>query len=183
MAFCLTLLVAQLTGGGFNVWGDVGCENPDLQVFAPSSVAYAVARPAFAAAQQTPVRVWPGQSRVALAVESVASVGRVTLLAVGAFTHSYDQNQRLVDLAIVATDAATQTVYVDVPASPVCFPGQYRAFLVSGTGVHAVSSLALHVEVVAAPATLAQQDDPFGALVEDDDDLGATVDELYSAFQ
>jgi hypothetical protein len=55
------------------------------------------------------------------------------LLAVTAFTHSYDQNQRYVPLQI--TQLSENKVVVNIPEFPVIFAGHYQMFLTSTEGI------------------------------------------------
>lgn len=125
-----------VVGGGFNQYGDVGCENPNLRIFSPS----------YFDSQNRP-SVESDIDQIALSQSTIiieykgprlhAKKG-VALLAAQAFTHSYGQNQRYVRLDIVKlTD---RYVSVAVPSSPVLLlPGPYHLFLLSEEGTPSIS--------------------------------------------
>ena len=67
-----------------------------------------------------------------------ASVAKVTLLRLGAATHTYDQAQRFISLGF--TDGPG-TITADAPANGnLAPPGYYMLFLISNTGVPSVAS-------------------------------------------
>ena len=67
-----------------------------------------------------------------------ASVAKVTLLRLGAATHTYDQAQRFVSLTFTTGPG---TITADAPASGnLAPPGYYMLFLISNTGVPSVAS-------------------------------------------
>eukprot|EP00455_Lapot_gusevi_P042681 TRINITY_DN5097_c0_g1_i3.p1 TRINITY_DN5097_c0_g1~~TRINITY_DN5097_c0_g1_i3.p1 ORF type:complete len:595 (-),score=209.04 TRINITY_DN5097_c0_g1_i3:89-1837(-) len=141
---------AILVGGGFNQMGDVGCENPSLQIFRPSYLFTNTQRPAFAS--QEPFVVAVGQTRVSrrlgapIKLHPTRGVG---LLAASSFTHAYDHAQRYVPVVYrVVEDSNGMSVEFDVPPSPMAYPGQYRLFLVSADGV---PSHGIATSIVPAP--------------------------------
>lgn len=143
-----------MIGGGFNQYGDVGCEEPTLHVFRPSYLSRGP-RPAFAASSAAtssssgdgkPFIIAAGAKSLdlgALAPGTVLDPRRgVALITPSAFTHSYDQRQRHILLTIVRQ---SPTLVVDVPSSPMLFPGHYLLFLISDKGVPC--GQAIHVAV------------------------------------
>jgi hypothetical protein len=76
-------------------------------------------------------------------------VASVSLLAVQAFTHSYGENQRHIELPIVQVNGMDVTV--SIPASPITITGHYQLFVISATRT---PSIGYHIVVVsAAPST------------------------------
>jgi hypothetical protein len=143
-----------LIGGGFNQFGDVGCEEPTMHVFRPSYLSRGP-RPAFAptsaavttaAGDGKPFVIAVGATSLdlgALASGTVLHPTRgVALITPSAFTHSYDHRQRHIPLTIVRQ---SPTLVVNVPSSPMLFPGHYLLFLISDKGVPCEQ--AVHVAV------------------------------------
>jgi hypothetical protein len=140
-----------LVGGGFNWRGDVGCENPNLRLFYPSYLAQG-ARPILldVTNSSAPLILQAGDTlSLRFSGARLHPTKGVALLAVNAFTHSYCHNQRYVRLH--ATSLASSSVTLEVPDVPILIPGQHFLFLISEDGV---PSIARHVEVIAAPATV-----------------------------
>jgi hypothetical protein len=83
-----------LVGGGFNQFGDVGCENDNVRVFAPSYLSGG-GRPAISGNLVDPLVFFAGARGVAINYDGseLHPYKGVALLAVQAFTHSYGQNQ------------------------------------------------------------------------------------------
>ena len=133
-----------MLGSGFNQFGDVGCENPNLRLFYPSYL-FKGPRPALDPAfidafQGQPLLLHPGQQQLHLPLAAppvpLHATKGVALLAVQDFTHSYGENQRYVVLPI--SSFAGGLVTVSVPSSPIVFDGQYLLFLLSADGVPSV---------------------------------------------
>ena len=133
-----------MLGSGFNQFGDVGCENPNVRLFSPSYL-FRGPRPALAPACVASLRggqglvVRPGQRELRLPLDtartphvSLHKTRGVALLAVQDFTHSYGENQRYVTLSVRAVSA--EVVVVSLPDSPILFDGLYQLFLVSEQG-------------------------------------------------
>jgi hypothetical protein len=127
-----------LVAGGFNQLGDVGCENPNLRLFRPSYLSQGP-QPRLTGAATAELLLHPGDAAVSIPYDGSALHPEkgAALVAVQAFTHSYGQNQRYVRLPI--RNCTASAVVVDVPPSPIVFPGQYHLFLVSREGVPSVS--------------------------------------------
>ena len=131
-----------VVGGGFNQYGDVGCENPNLRIFNPSYYD-PEHRPSLISSVD---RFVLGQNDVMLKFEGVTgldSIRGVALLAAQAFTHSYGQNQRYVKMEI--TSLTSTSVTFNVPNSPVLLTGPHHLFLLSDQGVPSVASPVLVV--------------------------------------
>ena len=134
-----------MLGSGYNQFGDVGCENPNVRLFSPSYL-FRGPRPALAQSLTVGLQgqgqylvVSPGQQELRLALDTTATAvplhktRGVALLAVQDFTHSYGENQRYIALPVKSV--STEAVVVSVPASPVVFDGLYQLFLLSELGV------------------------------------------------
>jgi len=133
-----------VVGGGFNQYGDVGCENPNLRIFTPSYYD-ATNRPTLTSTSRLE-RIILGQTDVTLTYEGrrrLDPTRGVALLAAQAFTHSYGQNQRYVRMEI--TSLSDSSVTFDVPDSPVLLTGPYHLFLLNEDGVPSVASSILVV--------------------------------------
>lgn len=132
-----------ILGGGFNQFGDVGCENPNIRMFRPSYLFHGprpVISPAFLnQLSGEPFIVKVGQLQVRIPLDApitLHSTKGVALLAVQDFTHSYGENQRYIPLPIL--DVSEVEVLVSVPDQPVVFDGMYHLFLLSDNGVPSV---------------------------------------------
>jgi hypothetical protein len=91
-----------------------------------------------------------GQS-VTIATADAATLRDVSLIRAGATTHSFNTNQRLVDLPITARDGAG--VQVQVTDEPnLAPPGWYMLFLTNTTGVPSVANW-IHLATAPAAAT------------------------------
>ena len=135
-----------VVGGGFNQYGDVGCENPNIRRFYPSYMGVAT-KPSFAS--NSKLTLFPGNTSIEIDFNGpeLDSDRGAALLAVQAFTHSYGQNQRYVRLTIISQttrNGSGRTVAVDVPGIPEVLPGHYHLFLLSKDGI---PSEGIHTEV------------------------------------
>jgi hypothetical protein len=75
-----------------------------------------------------------------------AHISKVTLLALGSVTHSFDQNQRLVTLGFTR---GSGVLTVNAPTSNnVAPPGYYQLFIVNDAGVPSVGRM---VRITAVP--------------------------------
>jgi hypothetical protein len=135
----LSLLLSDgrvLVGGGIWRNGDIGCERDDLRIYNPPYFNRGP-RPALVQPQGA-IAMTYGGAELALPFTGPAprAAGGVVLMALGAFTHAFDQNQRAVALRARVTD---QTVYVRPPDDPQVAPeGDYMLYLVSDLGVPSV---------------------------------------------
>lgn len=114
----------------------IGCERPELRIFSPPYL-FKGPRPVIANA---PTQVAAGQNfTVKFNGPKLKSNGGVVLMALGAFTHGFDQNQRIVPLTVVTQSNGAITV-----ASPqdnfIAPEGEYNLFLISDAGVPSVAS-------------------------------------------
>merc|ERR1711871_514126 len=137
-----------MLGGGFNQFGDVGCENPNLRLFFPPYLHDLSTRPVLKYDQNwpadKPLTFFPGQNSVRLLYNGSASLHKtkgVALLAVQAFTHSYGQNHRYVQMTNIAErdiGDGMKEVTFDIPTVPRILVGHYHLFLLSSDGVPSI---------------------------------------------
>ena len=135
-------------GGGFNQFGDVGCENPNIRRFYPSYLHNSKDRPVFSSLTQDsnePLQLFAGEKHFHIQFSGpfLHDEKGVALVAVQAFTHSYGQNQRYVKLPITKHldygDGVKKGVAFNVPKVPEVLPGHYHLFLLSEKGVPSVA--------------------------------------------
>ena len=144
-----------MVGGGFNQWGDVGCENPNLRLFSPSYLNTGKPRPRLTRlAGQTVSTEGEDEQVVELRLGSSATFEHdqsvvlhfnrpAALVALQAYTHSYGQNQRHVEVPVL--NRPGEGLSLEVPESPLLLAGFYHLFLLSEDGV---PSVATRVKVV-----------------------------------
>jgi hypothetical protein len=115
----------------------IGCERPELRIFSPP---YLFKGPRPAIGKRTPREIPIAGKPFTLKFTGPAprADGGVVLMALGAFTHGFDQNQRAVPLTATVSGAGEVTV---VPPSDtwVAPEGDYNLFLVSDKGVPSVA--------------------------------------------
>jgi hypothetical protein len=132
-----------VTGGGYSQFGDVGCEEPNLQLFFPSYLAIADAKPIIQNASSITLMVGEKSVIVVAGNVNLHPTKGVALLAVQSFTHSYGQNQRYIPLPILSSENGV--VVIALPPSPILLPGHYHLFVMSNLGK--VSS-SIHAKVI-----------------------------------
>ncbi|KAJ3327525.1 hypothetical protein HDU76_011647 [Blyttiomyces sp. JEL0837] len=151
-----------LVGGGIDNNGhDIACERVDVRVFTPPylrpSGASCVTRPVINAAA-TPivfnVRKDGGANtevNVSFSGANLKATAGASLMALGSFTHGFDQHQRYVALNVRIVTApsgtAAGTAAISVVAGQAALEGLYNLFLISDTGVPSVGVLAKIVAV------------------------------------
>ena len=121
-----------LVGGGFNQYGDVGCENTDLIIYKPSYL--------MNGDRSTITNIVKGSKVYANTTLEITYQGPLlstnngaSLVSVQSMTHSYGQNQRYVRLNIL--QLSNSKVTVQIPSMPVVVPGEYYLFLINKNGV------------------------------------------------
>ncbi len=125
----------------------------DAELYSPdylvSANGQATARPTITA--MTRSAVTPGHE-LNLSVNAPSGVSRVTLVKSGSVTHSFDMEQRFVELAFTQTGSQSNTaVSAWLPeSSAVVTPGYYLLSVIDGNGIPSVSKM-IHV-VVPKPA-------------------------------
>lgn len=130
--------------GGAPKESDIGCERTDVQAWKPPYLLTGKQRPVIDAPSGTAVEVKLGGDPVAVpfhGTELDAKRG-AALLALGSFTHGFDQNQRYVRLSFrVEKGKVVLTPPSDGAVAP---PGDYMLFLVGKNGTVSVGK---HVRV------------------------------------
>lgn len=141
--------------GNPNQGKQVGWEPPDpneelrLEVFSPPYL-FRGPRPVISDAPAE----WAYDQTLTITAADPASIKWVSLVRSGITTHSFNTNQRLVDIPITSRNGAT--LQVTAPDNPnLAPPGPYMLFLVSHDGV---PSTGKWVHLAAAPAS---GDDPY----------------------
>jgi hypothetical protein len=121
-------------GGSHVVWDDDPNEEMRLEVFSPPYL-FKGPRPVISAA---PAQCTYGQS-IQIKSPQSANIRWASLLRNCVTTHSFDSNQRLVDLDV--TSVQNGIVTATVPQNPnIAPPGWYMLFLVDTNGVPSVAS-------------------------------------------
>jgi len=143
-----------LTMGG----GQAGyTEHRDYQIFTPPYLCRGLPRPQISSAPQA---VAYGQSFVVSSPEAsdVVNGGRVTLVRLPSVTHSFDMNQRFLELTPTATSPGTDLTLTVPSNANVCPPGHYMLFLLDshGTPSHA-SIISINTTACASAITLSQK--------------------------
>ena len=129
-----------------------GRNRRSAEVFSPPYL-FKGARPTLSSA---PSEVMPGTT-FSVTTPDAARIRKVTLIALGSVTHTFDENQRLLTLKFTAgTGGLTVTVPTVNSRAP---PGYYQLFLVNDAGVPSVGRM---VRVLRRPPTSA------GALQEEE---------------
>lgn len=112
-----------------------GRKRHTAEIFTPPYLEQDGARPVL---QDAPPFIDPGGNFV-VQTPDAARIAKVTLIALGAVTHAFDQNQRFLKLAFTQTDGGLSvTAPADNLAAP---PGYYQLFLVDTRGVPSVGRM------------------------------------------
>ena len=124
---------------------DIGCERTDVQTWRPPYLTSASPRPVLAGPDGTlEMRIGGDPVRVSFGGARLDPKKGAVLMALGSFTHGFDQNQRYVRLSFqLAPDEAVIAPPATANAAP---PGDYLLFLVSDAGA---PSLGRHVRLKA----------------------------------
>ena len=151
-----------LTGGGVHVLGGIGCEQPNFRIMNPpyiQRIHNGEARPVFVnfPAEPNIMPIYPTKPTVPHQELPFAAFlfdgppprakGGVVLLALNAFTHGFDHNQRFVSLE---HEVVGNMIKVYPPSAPYAIPGEYFMFLVSDSGIPSVgkhTSLRYNVKI------------------------------------
>jgi len=125
-----------LVGGGTYGAGGIGCERPDLRIYNPGYFS-AGPRPIIGTlAEPIAAQLGGAPLRIPFTGGKLSTKGGVVLMALGSFTHAFDQNQRYVALDYqIDGSAVTATPPADAGIAP---EGDYILFLVSDKGVPSV---------------------------------------------
>ncbi len=82
-------------------------------------------------------------SSLTIEVDSSAGVSRIVLIKTGAVTHSFDMDQRFVELPVrPVTGAGTHQIATSLPTDPAATPpGYYHLFVINEDGVPSISKI------------------------------------------
>ena len=116
----------------------IGCERPELRVFAPPYL-FKGPRPVIGEGAPREIAVGGQPFTMQFQGPEPRANGGVVLMALGAYTHGFDQNQRAVPMTASVT--GPMEVSVTPPSDAWVAPeGDYNLFLVSDTGVPSVAT-------------------------------------------
>lgn len=124
---------------------DIGCERTDVQAWRPPYLSAGAARP-IVGEVRGPLRMTIGGAPAVVPIGGPRLHAKrgAALMALGSFTHGFDQNQRYVRLEVEASDGVAKlTPPKSALAAP---PGDYMLFLLSESGV---PSVGVHVRLAA----------------------------------
>ena len=109
---------------------DIGCERTDVQRWQPPYLTTNGARPSLDIDDGLELALGGAPQRIAFHGARLHATRGAALMALGSYTHGFDQNQRYVRLAV--TPEGTITPPANASLAP---PGDYLLFFVSDTGV------------------------------------------------
>ncbi len=151
-----------LIGGGKDNSHDTGCEKNEARIYSPPYLS-AGARPAVTNIKEGQEIVVGGAPITIEFTGSVRADRGVALMAPGGMTHSYNQNQRYLPLAVVS-GPKDGSITVSPPATlNEAPPGEYLLHLVSAEGA---PSVGVYVRLVAPPACIYPTDLDAGVFIE-----------------
>lgn len=121
---------------------DIGCERTDVRIYTPPYLRAGRARPALSLRDGATMKIGGEPLDVTVRTAHVRSERGVALMALGSFTHGFDQNQRNVPLEYqVSGDEITVHPPADANAAP---PGDYLLFVIAEDGT---PSVGVHVRL------------------------------------
>jgi hypothetical protein len=132
---------SQVLIGGGRVYSDdkegkyrIGCERPELRLFSPPYL-FRGHRPRIKAdTEPMPITLGGASFRIAFDGPAPRKDGGIVLMALGTFTHGFDQNQRYVSLKFETS--GSDGIIVTPPESAQIAPeGYYNLLLISDSGV------------------------------------------------
>ncbi len=151
-----------LIGGGKDNSHDTGCEKNEARIYSPPYLA-AGPRPAITNVKEGQQIVVGGAPIKIEFSGSVRAERGVVLMASGAMTHSYNQNQRYVPLSVVSGPDAGSVMVAPPATLNEAPPGEYLLHIVSTEGA---PSVGVYVRVVAPPACVYPVDLDAGVFIE-----------------
>jgi hypothetical protein len=120
---------------------DIGCERTDVQRWKPPYLAANNVRPVVSSTR-IDMKVGGPAVEVPFSGATLHATKGAALMALGSFTHGFDQNQRYVRLAFEAKDGSV--VLTPPKTASIAPPGDFMLFLVSNAGV---PSVGVHVRL------------------------------------
>ena len=124
------------SGGGY-------ADHRDAELYSPPYL-FGGPRPVLTGA---PAAVSYGQP-FAVQTPAAAAIARVTLVRLSSVTHSFNMNQRFLELGFASSGAGTLTV--TAPSNADCPPGQYLLFVLDGQGIPSLGRV-ISVDVNTCP--------------------------------
>jgi hypothetical protein len=151
-----------LIGGGKDSAHDTGCEKNEARIYSPPNLS-AGPRPVITNVQDGHELVVGGAPLTIELTGTVRAERGVALLAPGAVTHSYNQNQRYVPLRVVSAFQGGSITVAPPATLNEAPPGEYLLHLVSDAGVPSVGVL---VNLLPPPACVYPVDLSAGVFIE-----------------
>ena len=151
-----------MIGGGKDNSHDTGCEKNEARIYSPPNLSAGV-RPQITNVQegrQIPIGGAPFTIQFS---GSVRAERGVVLMAPGAVTHAYNQNQRYLPLSVVSPSADGSITVAPPATTNEAPPGEYILHVVSAEGA---PSVGVYVRLVAPPACVYPVDTAAGAFIE-----------------
>jgi hypothetical protein len=113
---------------------DIGCERTDVQLWRPPYLVSGKAKPVLDIEEGLELAVGGAPQRIAFHGATLHAKHGAALMALGSFTHGFDQNQRYVHLDVTADGTITPPA-----TSSLAPPGDYLLFFVSDEGIPSVA--------------------------------------------
>jgi hypothetical protein len=113
---------------------DIGCERTDVQLWRPPYLVSGKARPVLDIEDGLELAVGGPPQRIAFHGAALHAKHGAALMALGSFTHGFDQNQRYVHLDVTPDGTLTPP-----PGSSIAPPGDYLLFFVSDEGIPSIA--------------------------------------------
>jgi hypothetical protein len=151
-----------MIGGGKDNSHDTGCEKNEARIYSPPYLS-AGARPQITNIQEGKQIPVGGASFTIQFSGSVRADRGVVLMAPGAVTHSYNQNQRYLPLSVVSPPANGMITVAPPATINEAPPGEYILHVISAEGA---PSAGVYVRVVGPPACVYPVDASAGVFIE-----------------
>ena len=153
-----------MIAGGKDNSHDTGCEKNEARIYSPPYLS-AGTRPRITNVQEGQ-QIAGGRGTVHDPIfrDRPGRCGAWSLMAPGAVTHSYNQNQRYLPLSVVSPAASNGAITVAPPATiNEAPPGEYILHVISAEGA---PSLGVYVRLVGPPACVYPVDPGAGVFIE-----------------
>jgi hypothetical protein len=151
-----------LIGGGKDNVHDTGCEKNEARIYSPPYLS-AGPRPAITNVQEGQELVVAGDPLTIEFSGTVRPERGVALLAPGAATHSYNQNQRYLPLRVISGPENGSITVAPPSTINEAPPGEYLLHIVSEEGA---PSVGVYVRLVAPPACVYPVNPDTGVFIE-----------------
>jgi cytochrome c peroxidase len=151
-----------LLGGGKDNVHDTGCEKNEARIYSPPYLS-AGARPVINNVTEGQKLVVGGAPLTIEFTGTVKATRGVALMAPGAVTHSYNQNQRYLPLRVVSGPANGSITVAPPATTNEAPPGEYILHIISAEGA---PSVGVSVRLEAPPACVYPVDPSAGVFIE-----------------